>query len=81
MSIVISGGIDKQYSFVAGSDIRKENLTSGAKYRIQATHPSVNASFNDTLSFVLASNSSSTTIVRVCNNYVCKKSYAGNDIT
>lgn len=63
---MISGGIDKQYSFVAGSDIRKENLTSGAKYRIQATHPSVNASFDDTLSFVLASNSSSATIVRVC---------------
>ena len=63
---VITGGIDKQYSFVAGSDIRKDNLISGAKYRIQATHPSVNASFDDTLSFVVASNSSSTTIVRVC---------------
>ena len=70
MSIVISGGIDKQYSFVVGQDIRKENLTSGAKYRIQATHPSLNASFDDTLSFVLASNSSSATIVRVCALYI-----------
>ena len=76
VTIVISGGMDKHYSFVAGSDIRKENLTSGAKYRIQATHPSVNASFNDTLSFVLASNSSSSTIVRVCNYSMCVKSYA-----
>ena len=66
---MIAGGIDKKYSFVAGSDIRKDNLTSGAQYRIQATHPSVNASFDDTLSFVLASNSSSATIVRVCNGY------------
>ena len=60
-----TGGSDKLYRFVKGSDIRKDNLTSGAQYRIQATHPSMNTSFDDSLSFVLASNSSSVTIVRV----------------
>ena len=68
--ILAAGGIDKKYKFVQGTDFRKENLTSGAKYRIQATHPSINASFSDDLSFVLASNSSSATVVRVCSVYM-----------
>ena len=65
MLLLHAGGSDKLYKFVKGSDIRKDNLTSGAQYRIQATHPSVDAKFNDSLSFVLASNSSSVTIVSV----------------
>ena len=65
--LLCAGGSDKVYKFIQGTDIRNDNLTSGAQYRIQATHPSVNASYTDALSFILASNSSSATIVRVCD--------------
>lgn len=62
------GGADSLYTYIGSSDLRPYNLTSGAKYMIQAIHTTLVMRYNDTLDFVVASTSSSPplfTVLRV----------------
>lgn len=51
-----SGGNDKHYKFVNGSDLRPYKIKSGVEFMIQAIHTTKVHHYNDTLDFLLSSN-------------------------
>jgi len=59
------GGADSRYTFVNGTDYTKDNITSGVKYQLQAIHRTLVHHYNDTLDFLVISNSSDMSIARV----------------
>ena len=63
----IVGGADGKYKLVNTTDLRPKKLKSGAQYLVQTVHitSSNNVQFNDTVNFVLSSNTSIATVVRV----------------
>ena len=59
------GGADGRYTFVNGTDYTKDNITGGVQYQLQGIHRTLVHHYNDTLDFLVISNSSDMTIVRV----------------
>lgn len=60
-----SGGADGRYTFVNGTDLRPYKLKSGAQFLLQGIHTTLKMHYNDTLDFLIASNSTSESFVRV----------------
>ena len=59
------GGDDGRYTFINSSDLRPYKIPSGAQFLMQAMHATLVHHYNDTLNFLLLSNSTSETIVHV----------------
>ena len=53
------------YTFVNGTDLRQYHLKSGAQYLLQGFHTTLKMHYNDTLDFLVISNSTTETVVRV----------------
>ena len=67
---VYIGGNDGRYTYVNSSDLRPYHIKSGAQFLMQAVHTTMTHHYNDTLNFLLLSNSTSETIVHVSIMYI-----------
>ena len=60
-----TGGDDGRYTYVNSSDLRPYKIPSGAQFLLQAFHTTLTHHYNDTLNFLLLSNSTTETVVHV----------------
>ena len=58
------GGADGRYTFVNGTDYTQAHIKGGVQYQLQGIHRTLVHHYNDTLDFLVISNSSNVTIVR-----------------
>ena len=63
--VLCSGGPDKRYTFVNEEDYRSDKIPSGVKYQLQAIHTTLEHKYNDTLNFLIRSNTSEVTLLEV----------------
>ena len=61
----VIGGVDGQYTYINSSDLRPYKEKSGAQFLLQAMHTTLSHHYNDTLNFLLLSNSTKDTVVHV----------------
>lgn len=60
-----TGGADGRYKYVNSTDLRQFKLLGGVQYTLQAVHTTSKYHYNDTMNMIVASNSSSVTILKV----------------
>ena len=60
-----TGGPDGRYTFVNEEDYRSDKIKSGVKYQLQAIHTTLVHHYNDTLNFLIRSNTSEITFLEV----------------
>ena len=63
--LLLLGGADGRYTYVNEEDYRKDKIPSGVKYQMQAIHTTLVHHYNDTLNFLIRSNSSDVSFIEV----------------